>query len=329
MKEALYYNKQKNKIVNCNLCPQNCFIKESDVGFCGVRKNDKGKLNSLVYGKPCSISIDPIEKKPLYHFYPGEKAFSIGTIGCNLGCLFCQNWQISMARREKIDLKEVSPEEIIKLVKKNNCRIISYTYNEPTVFFEYMIEIAKLARKEGIKNTIVSNGYINEEPLMELCKYMDGANIDLKAFDDTFYKKNCSGRLEPVLKTLKILIEKKVWVEVTNLIIPGLNDDFKRIEEMCKWISEELGKDVPLHFSRFTPMYKMKDRKMTPVETLDKAEEIAKKYLHYVYVGNIWRESNTICPKCGKVLIQREGYETKKLIKGDRCDCGEKIKGEF
>jgi len=265
-KKALYWKKENGKI-RCNLCPQNCLISEEKVGFCGVRKNIKGKLISLVYAKPCSINLDPIEKKPLYHFLPGETALSIGTLGCNLKCVFCQNWEISRANPEEYNLETKTPKEIIELVKESKAKIIAYTYTEPTIFYEYMLDIAKLARKEGIKNVIVSNGFIQEKPLKELIKFIDAANIDLKAFDDNFYKKNCLGRLGPILRTLKILKESGVWIEITNLIIPGKNDDMKKIEEMCKWIKNELGEDIPIHFSRFFPMYKLNYIKSTPIET--------------------------------------------------------------
>lgn len=333
MKEALYYKKLKNNLVKCELCPRFCTITPDNRGLCGVRENVKGKLYSLIYARPCAMHVDPIEKKPLFHFMPGARAFSIATIGCNFFCGFCQNWQISKADAGNMEKKyeELEPEKVIELCKENNCDIMSYTYTEPTIFYEYMLDIAKLARKQGIKNTIVSNGYINEEPLKELCKVIDGANIDLKAFTNEFYEKVCKGTLEPVLNTLKILKTEGVWLEVTNLVVPGLNDDFKKIEEMCKWISKELGKDVPLHFSRFHPDYKMTDAEPTPMETLEKAKQIAEKYLDYVYVGNIGGESNTICPKCKAKVIQRKALvpADNKLAKGKCPECSEKISGVF
>ena len=286
---------------------------------------------SLVYEYPCSIGIDPIEKKPLYHFFPGEKTLSIATIGCNFQCSFCQNWQISKADSNNINLKfeKLKPKEVIKLCKENNCKIISYTYTEPTIFYEYMIDIAKLAKQEGIKNIIVSNGFINEKPLKNLCKYIDAANIDLKAFNEEFYKKNCKARLKPVMETLKLLKQKKVWLEITNLIIPNENDDLEEIKKMVDWIAKELGKDVPLHFSKFHPDYKMKDKKSTNIEILNQAETIAKEKLNYVYVGNIIRNNITICPKCKKEIIKRTpmGLEENKLKQGRCCYCNEKIPG--
>jgi len=331
MKEALYYNKLKKNLVKCQLCPWLCIIQLDKRGMCGVRQNVKGKLYSLVYARPCAVHVDPIEKKPLYHFLPGERAFSIATIGCNFFCGFCQNWQISKADAGNIEKEydELAPERIVEDCNKNNCKIISYTYTEPTIFYEYMLDIAKLAKKEGIKNTIVSNGYISEAPLRELCKYIDGANIDLKAFTPDFYSKVCKGKLDHVLNTLKIMKQEGVWLEITNLIVPGLNDDFKKIEEMCKWISKELGKDVPLHFSRFHPDYKMTDGQATPMETLEKAKKIAEKYLDYVYIGNVAGESNTICPNCKSVNIRRNMLNLieNKLVNGKCFKCSYKIAG--
>ncbi len=331
MKKAKYFEKINKKDVKCTLCPHNCIIKPNHLGICNVRKNIDGTLYSLVYEHPCSIGIDPIEKKPLYHFFPGNKTLSIATIGCNFSCSFCQNWQISKAETAQIErrFEKVSPEKVIELCKENNCKIISYTYTEPTIFYEYMLDIAKLARREGIKNIIVSNGFINEKPLRELCKYIDAANIDLKAFNNEFYKKNCKARLDPVLKTLKILKQKNVWLEITNLIIPGENDNINEIKKMINWISEELGKDVPLHFSKFHPDYKMKYKESTNIEILNKAEEVAKQQLDYVYVGNVMRTNNTICPKCKKQIIQRSfmGLEENKL-KQSKCPfCDNKISG--
>lgn len=331
MKEALYYKKFDNDIIECQLCPHNCKVGLSKVGICRVRQNIKGKLYSLNYAKPVAQHVDPIEKKPLFHFLPGKPAFSIGTIGCNLGCLHCQNWTMSKTTPKDYDVEEVLPEKIVELAIKNKCKIIAYTYNEPTIFYEYGYECSKIARKQGLKNVIVSNGYINPEPLEQWCKYLDGANIDLKGFNENFYKKVCSAKLEPVLESLKILKKNNVWLEITNLIIPTLNDDFKEIEEMCKWIKDNLGKDVPLHFSRFHPDYKLLDIEITPKETLEKAKEIAVQYLNYVYIGNIITKEheNTYCPKCKELLVQRFGYNIlQNKIKDGKCTkCGNKIPG--
>jgi len=329
MKEAMFWKKEKDS-VRCLLCPRNCLIKGGSVGFCGVRQNQDGRLYSLVYAKPASIAVDPIEKKPFYHFLPGSSALSIGTVGCNLACQFCQNWTLSCARPEDTDVSEtVQPEEIVAMAKKQGCPVIAYTYNEPTIFYEYMLDTAKLARKAGLKNVIVSNGYIEQEPLKELCKHIDAANIDLKAFSNEFYSKYTGAKLQPVLDTLKTLKEEGVWLEITNLVIPTLNDNMEGIEQMCKWIKENLGQAV-LHFSRFFPHHKLNNLPPTPPQTLDRARKIALKYLDHVYVGNIQTEANnTYCPKCKKLLIERQWF-TPSLneIKDSRCpDCKTEIPG--
>lgn len=330
MKEALYYEKLKEK-VHCHLCPHNCLIAEGKRGNCCVRENKGNKLYSLVYGKACSAAIDPIEKKPLYHFIPGHSSFSVATVGCNLHCLHCQNSEISQP--QSIIGEDLTPEEIVSLALDKGCKSIAYTYTEPTIYYEYALETAKLARKKGIKNLIVSNGFINEEPLKELCKYLDGANIDIKGFTEEFYKKVCCAKLEPVLNSVKILKEKRVWLELTNLIIPTLNDNLKTIGEMCKWIKDNLGPDVPLHFSRFFPYYKLKDINPTSAETLVKARDTAKKIgINYVYIGNIFIDGadNTYCPKCGELIIERAGFNIlQNNIKASKCNCGEKIAGVF
>ena len=333
MKEALFYKKLKNKIVQCQLCPNFCVIKENSLGKCLARKNINGRLISLSYGKPVAMHVDPLTKKPLYHFMIGADTFSIGTAGCTLKCANCQNYEIAHKSPEEIPTKFISPKEIVESAIKNNCKSISYTYSEPTAFYEYVLDIAKLARKNKIKNVIVSNGYINEKPLKRLCKYIDAANIDLKGFSEEFYKKNCLGKLKPVLNSLKILKKNKIWLEVTNLIIPGLNDDPKEIEKMCKWIKNNLGSDVPLHFSRFFPMYKMLDKQKTGIKILEDSYAIAKKQgIRYVYIGNIrTNKENTYCYKCNSLLIERDGYSIiKNNINNNKCDnCNAKIPGIF
>lgn len=331
MKEAMYYTKKKQDLVECGLCPHNCVIADKKVGICRVRQNKGGKLYSLNYAKPVALHLDPIEKKPLFHFLPGKSVFSIGTVGCNMGCLHCQNWDISKANPLDYDTKEVLPEETVELAIQNRSKIIAYTYNEPTIFYEYAYECSKLAKQKGLRNVIVSNGFINPEPLKEWCKYLDAANIDLKAFNEDFYEKMCMARLKPVLESLKILKTNNVFFEITNLIIPTKNDDFNEIEEMCVWIAKNLGKDVPLHFSRFHPDYKLKDIQPTPQETLLKAKEIAVNYLDYVYVGNIITKEheNTYCPKCKELLVQRFGFGIlKNNIKDSKCPkCSHQIPG--
>ena len=333
MKQALYYKQLENNIVQCELCPKKCVIKEGKTGDCRTRKNIKGELISLVYGRAVAFNIDPIEKKPLYHFLPGSKAFSIGTTGCNLHCQHCQNYDTSQAEANEFNGHTLLPEDIVKIAKDKKCESISYTYNEPTVFYEYMLDSAKIAKKQGIKNTIVSNGFINKEPLKELCKYIDAANIDLKSFNNDFYKKTCGAWLEPVLNSLKILKENNIWLEITNLIIPTLNDDLKEIKKMCMWIKENLGKDVPLHFSAFYPTYKLLDKPRTSEQILMKARDIAlKEGLEFVYVGNIQTEANnTYCPNCNELLIKRDGFfVAENKIENNQCyKCNRKIAGVF
>ena len=334
MKEALFYKKLKNNIVQCVLCPNFCVIKENNKGVCLSRKNISGKLVSLTYGKPVAMHIDPIEKKPLYHFIPGTKSFSIGTAGCTLKCLFCQNAEIAQVDPKDFSTnKFIEPKNIVKEAINKGCQSISYTYNEPVSCIEYVLDIAKLARKNKIRNIIVSNGYINEEPLKKLCKYIDAANIDLKGFTEEFYKNNCLGKLKPVLNALKILKKNKVWLEITNLIIPGLNDNPIEIEKMCNWIKDNLGTDVPLHFSRFFPMYKLTNKEETSAKTLESAYNMAKKQgIKYIYIGNIKTDKeNTYCHNCNSLLIERNGYSIiKNNIKNNSCyKCNVKIPGIF
>ena len=331
-KEALFYKKLgEGGNIRCELCPHFCFLKNNEIGKCRARQNINGKMISLVYGKLCSMAIDPIEKKPLYHFFPGEKTLSIATAGCNLSCKFCQNWQISQANPDEVTSLILKPEDIIKEAIKQKSKIISYTYTEPSIMIEYLLDTAKLARKKRLRNVLVSNGFINPLPLQELCKYIDAANIDLKSISNDFYERVCNARLEPVLETLKILKENNVWLEITNLIIPGLNDSTQDIERLVSWISKNLGRNVPVHFSAFFPTYKMLNLPPTPTESLKKARNIAlSRGLNYVYTGNIQDNEGdtTFCPKCKKALIKRKFFSIteNKLMKG-KCPCGEKIVG--
>lgn len=310
--EANFYKKQKDDNVICYLCPHYCKIGKDNKGICGVRTNKEGELFSDVYGKVSALNIDPIEKKPLYHFHPGENILSIGSIGCNLKCKFCQNYDISQLRPgiEK-RLHDITPENIVTSCKTNNSFGIAYTYNEPTVWYEYMIDTARLAQKNGLKNIVVSNGYINEKPLEQLLKYIDAFNIDLKAFNDDFYKKYASAKLEPVKKTLISIKKSGKHLEITNLVIPGLNDDERSFRDMIDWISSDLGKDTVLHLSRYYPTFKMTIQG-TPVETLNKLFDIAKSQLNHVYLGNIHNKkgNDTFCSNCGNVLVKRSGYFT-------------------
>ena len=324
MKEAMFYEKFDKK-VKCLLCGRECIIPEGERGFCGVRENIKGKLYSLVYSKPCSLAMDPIEKKPFFHFAPGSFCLSIATVGCNLRCLFCQNWEISQAK--EIIGEETEPEKVIELARSHGAKGISYTYTEPTIFYEYALDIMKLAKKQGFYNVWVSNGYINPEPIKKMAKYLDGVNVDLKG-DDEFYKKVClSPGIKPVLTALKTFKKYGIWIEVTNLIVPGYNDSEEKVLELVKWIKTNLGLDTPLHFSRFYPSYKMLNVPPTPKETLEKCVKIAEKQgLHYVYLGNVLGhpKESTYCWKCGTKLIERFGFEIVSFK--EKCpNCGNKI----
>lgn len=330
--KAKYYEKlDKDKVV-CTLCPHACVLESGDMGLCNARKNENGELISLTYGKLIAVHIDPIEKKPLYHFKPNSQTFSIGSAGCNLHCQNCQNSSISQKSIFEHKYKEASPEQIVNWAIQNKCNSISYTYTEPTVFYEMVLETAKIAHQKGLQNIIVSNGFINQEPLLELIPFIDAANIDLKCFHDSIYHEITTARLQPVLQTLQTLKEKGVWLEITNLVIPGFTDDFKMIEQMCDWFVSSGFEDVPLHFSRFYPSYKMSDVLPTSKETLEKAYKIAKdKGLKYVYLGNIQTDkTNTYCPYCHAKIIERNGYQASaKSFKGKCPKCGKKINGVF
>lgn len=309
--EARFYKKIDESTVQCELCPRSCTLSDGMRSFCRGREPQKGVLYSLVYAKACAVHIDPIEKKPLFHFLPATPIYSIATAGCNFRCKFCQNWQISQVGPDSTYNEELSPQEIVSQTLKNNCPSIAYTYTEPSIFYEYMLDTAKLAKIKGIKNMYHSNGSLNPKPVEELSLYLDGANIDLKAFTQEFYTDICAGYLETVLETLKILKRNKVWLEITNLVIPTLNDDLDKIRQMCLWIKENLGSDVPLHFSRFWPQYKLTTLNPTPVDTLEKAKRIAQNVgLNYVYIGNVpgHPAENTYCPGCKKAVIRRSGF---------------------
>lgn len=322
MKKALFTNGK-----NCKLCPHKCVINLKKKGLCGVRINLNGVIFSLNYNHPSSINVDPIEKKPLYHFFPGKKIFSIGSYGCNFFCHGCQNSSIS--KEFSLDFtknKEVSSKDIILMAKQSNCDLIAYTYNEPTVFYEYTLDIAKESKKNGLKNVIVSNGYINEAPLKKLCKYIDAANIDLKFFNEEKHLEYTGGKLKNVLNTLKILKKEKIWIEITHLLINGLNDDMKEFEAMCKWINLNLSKDTPLHISRFFPNYKLQDIPPTDLDLLLKIKNIGDKYLNYVYIGNVNKESDTYCPKCNSLVVKRKNYNIDDFTINGACfSCRKKI----
>jgi len=330
-KEAMFYKKMKDNKVQCKLCPQFCVIGDGEWGKCRVRENESGKLYTRSYEEPASSNVDHIEKKPLYHFLPGTNSYSIGMMGCNLGCSFCQNWALSQSRAgERFSLRTPA-KNIVKKAKKYKCPSISYTYSEPLVSYEYVSEIAREARKQGIKNIIVSNGFINPEPLKKISRYIDGANIDLKSISDNFYKNICKARLKPVQESLRILKKNKVWIEITNLLIPGHNDSKKEITKLVLWIKKNLGTRVPLHFTAFYPTYKFLHIPSTKIDKLIEARNIAlKNGLKYVYTGNLpHNEGNiTYCSKCKKALIVRSGFKMiKDKSKKGKCSCGEKIAG--
>jgi pyruvate formate lyase activating enzyme len=330
-REAMHYT-QTPRGVKCMLCPNECSIREGNTGTCRNRVNYKDKLYSIAYGNPCAAHVDPIEKKPLMHYLPGIYAYSIATAGCNFACLNCQNWDISQSSPKETSNIDLMPSRVVEEALKNNCQSIAYTYAEPIAFYEYVYDTAKLAREKKIKNVLVSNGYINEKPLRELCKYLDAANINLKSFSDDIYLRLNAGKLQPVLNTLKIMKEENVWLEITNLVVPSWTDDFDMIKKMCDWIVANGLENYPLHFLRFHPMYKLTQLPSTPVNTLQKAKEIAiKAGCKYVYVGNITdpKALNTYCPKCKGLVIERSGYTiVKNNIQNGKCKaCGEKISG--
>ncbi len=331
-REAMFYQSLDDNKVWCQLCPHSCIIAERRRGFCRVRENRGGKLYTLVFGRPCAVNIGPIEKAPLYHFVPGHRRLTVATVGCNFRCKHCHNWHISQASPGEVREYSLSPEEVVKEAKRRGLSSISFTYTEPVVFFEYIYEISKLARKNGLKTSIVSNGFINPEPLRKLLPYLTAVKIDLKAFTEKFYREISAGELEAVLKTLKVLKEEGAFFEIVNLIIPTLNDDPEEIRKMCEWIKENLGADIPLHFSRFMPAYRLTHLPATPVKTLEMAIEIAHDVgLKYVYIGNVpgHKYNSTFCPQCKKRLIHRIHFSVlSNNIEGGKCRfCQYKIPG--
>jgi pyruvate formate lyase activating enzyme len=327
-----YFTSLDGGEIQCELCPHRCRVGKGKRGLCRVRENRDGKYYSLVYGNPCAVHLDPIEKKPFSHVLPGTTSFSLATAGCNFQCKFCQNWEISQVSPEDVYSFEVLPELVVNRAKEVGACSVAYTYVEPTIFYEYMIDICQLTKKAGLLNVYHSNGFINPLPLKNLCKVLDAANIDLKGFTENFYRELCGGELTPVLETLKMLKQEKVHVEITNLVIPTKNDEMPVVKEMCLWIKKELGADTPLHFSRFYPLYKLKTLPPTPVSTLDKARAAALSAgLEYVYVGNIpgHEGENTFCPRCKKMIIQRTGFMVGEInVKAGKCKyCGKPIPG--
>jgi pyruvate formate lyase activating enzyme len=334
MKEALLYQKLEKNKVRCDLCAHRCIIHPGKFGVCMVRENNEGILYTRVYGRTITQHVDPVEKKPLYHFYPGSKAYSVATPGCNFHCRFCQNWDIAQpSRRQLLEAgQKATPEQIVQDVEKSGAYSIAYTYTEPTIFFEYTYDIARLAHEAGLKNIYVSNGYMTSEMLDMIGPYLDAINIDLKAFRDETYRRIIGARLQPVLDSLKKVSQMDIWLEVTSLIIPGENDDPGEMRGMADFIAIELGKDVPWHISRFFPAHKMDKVSLTPLKTLQKAKEMGfEAGLNYIYIGNTANtdDMNTKCPHCGYLLIERMGFGTTlNSIKSGHCpNCGFIIAG--
>ena len=330
-----YQNIMKNNKVQCKICPRNCILANGQKGYCYVRENINNTITLTSYGYNTGLAVDPVEKKPLYHFYPGTAVLSFGTLGCNMGCKFCQNWHITKVKTDIHSLNKTSPEELVKIAKHYDCKSIAFTYNDPVIFFEYAIDTAKLCQVNGIKTIAVTSGYINPEPAAEFFKYMDAANIDLKSFSEKFYKKNCSAHIQPVLDTIKyVKKETKCWLELTTLLIPDENDSNEEIKSACEWILNNLGEDTPLHFSAFFPKYKFSGRKHTDFSVLLKAYETASNNgLKYVYTGNLTTKetSSTYCKNCGATLISRNGYKISEYnIKEGKCIfCGCQCDGKF
>jgi pyruvate formate lyase activating enzyme len=332
--EAIFYIKTNGPSVQCLLCPRECVIADGKRGFCRNRENRGGTLYTLVYGRPAVVDIGSIEKAPLYHFIPGHFRLCLTCASCNLRCKHCQNWHLSQKSLEELNHSSYSPSEIVQQAKKKGLNSISFTYTEPTVYYEYLYDISLIARENGIKTSIVSNGYMNREPLLKLLLVLDAVKIDLKGFSEEFYKETCSASLKPVLESLKTIKKEKVWLEVVNLVIPTLNDDPKMMDEMCRWIKENLGQDTPLHFTRFHPDYKLAHLSPTPVSTLDRAYEIAKKNgLMYVYIGNVPNHiyNSTYCPSCNRNVISRMHMDVVEMnvVDGKCRFCNSPIEGKW
>lgn len=330
--EALHYNKLEHKEIECVLCPRKCHVGDQERGYCGVRENQGGTYYTLVYGQPCSLQADPIEKKPFYHVRPQSLAFSLATPGCNMNCKYCQNWEISQVRPEQVRSIPMSPEACVAHAGRSGCQSMAYTYTEPVIFWEYMHDIAVRARKAGILNAMISAGYVEEKPLLDLLPLLDAVKIDLKSFSDSFYHEVCRGRLDPVLRSLRLIRRAGVWLEIVYLVVPTLNDDPDEMRRLCRWIHEELGPDVPLHLTRFHPTYLLQSLPSTPVSTLDTLYRLARaEGLRYVYVGNVpgHPAECTYCPECGTRLVRRSGYNVRveALEKGKCRVCGIRIPG--
>ena len=334
MKEAMFYKNLDGQTVQCFLCPRECVISDGKRGFCRNRENRNGKLYTIVYGKPSVVDIGPIEKAPIYHFFPGHFRLCITCASCNLRCKYCQNWHLSQKGLEELSYHSYSPSEIVLQAKKQGLNSVSFTYTEPTVYYEYLYDISTIAKQEGLKTSIVSNGYIQRDPLLKLLKLLDAVKIDLKGFSEKFYEEVSSATLKPVLESMITVKKEKVWLEIVNLIVPTLNDDPKMIDQMCRWINENLGQDTPLHFTRFFPNYKLTHLSPTPISTLEWVYEIAKKNgLRYVYIGNVpgHRYNSTFCPSCNRTVVTRTNFDVLEMnMVNGRCKfCNFLIPGKW
>jgi pyruvate formate lyase activating enzyme len=329
---AQYWKRLEEKRVECTLCPRACTVADRERGYCGVRENSDGEYFTLVYGRAVAAHVDPIEKKPLFHFLPGTKAFSIATAGCNMECKFCQNWDISQFRPEQVQAMPLFPEDVAAVAERTASSSIAYTYSEPVVFFEYMLDSAIAGHERGIRSVMISNGYMLNDPYLQLLPHLDAVKVDLKAFTDDFYRRLCSGRLEPVLDGLRWIHQQGTWLEIVVLILPSQNDDPSEIRAMSQWIVGELGTDVPIHFSQFHPTYRIRNLPRTPTSILERCYGVAREEgLNYVYLGNVpgLGYEDTTCPGCGTKVVRRIGYTVLEniLIDGECPSCHKKIPG--
>jgi pyruvate formate lyase activating enzyme len=333
LKEAQFYEKLEGKKVRCLVCPRKCVVGDGQRGYCRVRENIGGEYYSIVYGRVCTYHVDPIEKKPLFHFLPGTTAFSIATVGCNLACKFCQNWEISQPNPDDVDAMKMTPARLAEAAKSYGSPTIAYTYTEPIVFFEYALDCVRAGHANGTRSVMISAGYMNTAAMSEVAAEMDAIKIDLKAYSDDYYRDVCSASLNPVLETLVAIKESGTWLEIVNLIVPTLNDSDESVRSLCSWVADNLGRDVPIHFSRFYPTYKLKNLPPTPVSSVEKAREIAlAEGISYPYVGNVpsgHPGESTYCPGCGEVVIKRAGYRVLSLdLDEGKCSgCGKAIPG--
>lgn len=331
-REAKFYDKLPHKKIKCKLCPRECVIDDRERGYCGVRENRGGVYYTLVHSRVVAAHIDPIEKKPFFHFRPGSTAFSLATAGCNVNCKMCQNWDISQVRPEQVNSTYLAPDDVAQVALRNGCASVAYTYSEPVIYFEYMVDAAERARAAGVKNAVVTGGYIQPEPLQQLCGKVDAIKVDLKAYSEKFYREVVNGELKPVLNALVQMRKLGMWAEIVYLVIPTLNDSQQEFTGLARWVKTNLGADVPVHFSRFHPEYLLKNLPVTPVSTLERAYSIAvAEGLHYVYVGNVpgHKAESTYCPKCRRVVVERTGFAVRAVhLKKSKCEyCGLAIAG--